>query len=455
VTDYLESGAQIVHLTEGDPIFTPSESDDFSYVLLDGLVRLECRDHRSRPAAIQLLGAGRLFGVSWLPSRRRREIGAVAHTDGIAALISRQAMAQAFAALRDRTSVMSYQWRALSGLLVQKREARSLATPARVLHTIRSLAPEFGRAAGDGIRLAIPLPLDRLAPLAGTAADTVRHAVAGLLHEKVLARDADGHFVLPPAPPALAPAPPSAPYAGVPAPWARPALRDLVGRCSHLGLGVRAMDLISRSARLFEVPEGALLLPPGVGDGVGFVVQGSAWLEAAGAAGTEHAIQLVPPGRFVRLPTGPSSRGARIQARAHQACTIGFLTVDEMRAVVETLSVEGALTLLDVTCRGFSRHLCDCTTAPSRATPCRLLATFGFLAHDFPGRADAGVSIQVPLTHDDLARFEDVERPTVTHAIGELTTGRWIDEAGPRRYVLLRTPPAGATGPCPLCHPAA
>lgn len=446
--------AQILFSERGETIFVPSETHDFSYVLIDGLVQLGCRDHRDHAITMQLVGPGRLFGVSWLPSRRRREVRAVAHTDVTAALITQQAIATVFADVADRTPAMSYSWRALSGLLVQQGEGRSLETPERVIHRLRALAHDHGTSTPGGTTIGIRLTCDDLAALVGAVATTIRRVVSELQREGRIARDGAGFFVLPGdgdgghAPPA-----PTGPYFGVPAPAARATLGTLLGRCAHLGLTQRAMDLIYREAQLFDVPRGELLLPPGAAEMVAFVVRGSAWLEAAGASGVPFALELVSPGRFVRLPTGASSRGARMWGRAHQDCIVGLLSVGQMRDVIRLLSLDGTFTLLDATCRAFSRHLCDCTTAPTRATACRLLSTFAYLAHDFPGRSDAGVAVNVPLTHQDLARFVDVDQSAVCKAIAELTDGGWIAKAGPQHYVLLKAPRAadGTSGACALC----
>jgi hypothetical protein len=142
-----------------------------------------------------------------------------------------------------------------------------------------------------------------------------------------------------------------------------------------------------------------------------------------------------------------------MRGRAHEDCVVGVLTVALMREVIGVLSVEGGLTLLDVTCRGLSRLVCEAATAPGRGVPCRLLGTFGFIAHDFPGRAEGGVLLKLRLTHEDLGRLVDADRASVTHAVDTLTADGWVERVAPQRYVLRDLPPGAGQAPatCRYC----
>lgn len=448
--DFLTDSALFVFPEEDDTVFSASAVHDFSYVLIEGLVRLECHDHHKRPNTIQLIAPGRLFGVNWLPGRRAREVRAVAHVDSAVAILSQDAVASVCRSLDDKTGLMGYAWRALSGLLVQKAEARSLELPERILHAFRALIRDFGEARPDGIHLRVSQTSEDVARLVG--AYSVRHEIAELQECGQIARDSFGHFVLTQPAPAVTVTDrsPDAPYRGIPIPSARALLRNLVARCRYLT--TEAMDLVHRNAALLHVPAGETLLPPDSGEVVAFVVEGSAWLEATGITGKRFGIQIVPPCRFVRLPTGASSGAARLGARAHQDCTVGLLTLGQMAEVIRVLPTEKSFTLLDVTCRALSRHLCDCTTAPTRSTACRLLSTFGFLARDFQAEADEGVLIDVPITHDDLTPLLDVERPTITKAIKELVQRGCLERVAHQTYVLRKLPwSIGADGSCPIC----
>lgn len=449
--DLLVGLAQIMFFEEHDTIFAKHQTHDFSYVLIDGLVRLECAGHRGEQLTMQLVAPGRLFGVSWLPHRRPREVTAVAHTECSAALITQADIAAVFGRMSTarRATLMSYQWRVLSRLVVQLASRRPLDVKDRIVEALWDLARDFAVLQFDRVRLGIPVTSSLLASMIAAGDATVRTGVAELLDAGVLARDPDGFFLLRPSPPAPA-APPGGPYRGRPAPYARESLRNLLGRCSHLGLNAAAAEVVYRHADLFEVPKGESLLPSRSAELVAFVVEGSAWLDGVRHTGEPVAIKLVPPGWFVRLPTGSSIRGMRVQARAHQDSIVALLSVDHLQEAIAAMAVVGALQLLDGTCRVFSRHLCDMTSAPGRARTCRLLSTFTHLAHDFGKRVEPGIRVDAPLIQEDLGRLIDTDHAGVCKTLPTLSP--WVETVAPQRYLLRELPPPPtADGHCQVC----
>jgi CRP-like cAMP-binding protein len=437
------------HFGADDIIFSPSNTHTFSYILVGGRVMLQCRDHRNRAFAIQLVRQGRLFGVSWRPQLAPRLIRAVAQTDVTAAVVDQGTIARLFERLdeRARMNLFSYATRALSGLVAQKAAMRGLAGADRLRYALYGLVPDFGRNSDERSFLDLALSSADLAAMLGLGENRIRHLLA-TLREAGLVEKLDGYFSMVAAPNGAVFERPTR-YLGAPAEWARPTLGQLLGHCAY-SMNERSADFIRRTAKLYEVPDGELLLPPDSADVVAFVVLGSAWLEAAGLLGTTAVVQLVPQGRFVRLPTRPSSRGIRLRGRAHRSCVVGLLTSSQMSDAMSLMSLEGQLTIHDVTTRGLSRFLCDLTTAPTRTTECRLLAALGFLAQDFPKRAPA---IDVSLSRDDLAHHVGAHPATISTARARLAADGWISWAD-EQYVLLKPPPGQAhVTACQYCTP--
>lgn len=440
-------------------IFGPDDTHHFSYVLTKGRVRVMCTGHHGEPLVIQVVGPGRVFGIEWLPTMRRRLIGAVAETDIEAGLIGQDGMTEAFGKLghRGRLGVQSFTWRSLSALVVTRAAVRALPAPDRLRSALRTYGRDVGERTPDGFWLVDRLTVDGMAALSGAAPDTVKKLRQRLFASGELVH-ADGRLLLRIASPAPRhDVPRHGPYRGVPATWARGYLEKMLDACNHLGLNGQAKDVIRRYAGLFEVPAGELLLPPDSEEAVAFIVRGSAWLEGVGREGESFTLQLLAPGRFVRLPTGPSAHDHRLWGRAHRDCVVAILTLEQMAEVIAAMTDLGSLTLLAATCRDLSRHLCDSTTAPTRTLDCRIVQAFMFLAHDFHGRpVDDGIFVDVPLTEADIGRLTDVGPAAVAKALGRLIGRGWLARVAPQRYVLLKLLPSreqSASFRCPLCNP--
>lgn len=440
--------AILLFYRRGDTIFSASQTHDFSYIVLDGVVRLECCNHRGRSITVQLARERQLFGVSWLQRRRPRALQAIAQTDVVVALLDQRTIGRLLEQLSDvpRLKLFAYSSRAQSVLVVQKGAQRSLGTTERLIHGLRGLVAGPGRVEGEWATVTVPLSCADLALLVGASQETVRHALSNLIRRKVLRREKGLLALRRSTSEPVGGAPSAERFEGVAAEWARPRLGELLGRCSHLGLTERAVEFIRKTARLYSVPDEGLLLPPDSHDAVAFVVAGSAWLEAAEPFSKHFALQLIPRGQFVRLPTRPSSRGIRMRGRAHRSCVVGLLTFEQMSEAMSLLPVGNQLILFDVTTRALSRQLCDCTTTPTRRSECRLLTMFGLLAHDFGGREreGEGILINVDLRRIDLARLLDVTAPTISKATKRLAKDGWIERVAADRYLLRKVPPVGA-----------
>jgi CRP-like cAMP-binding protein len=451
--DNLVGDAQRLTESQGRTIFGPEDTHHFSYVLLRGRVRLECVDHGGTPRVIQVVRPGQLFGVEWLPTKRR-EVRAIGDTDVTAALITQDTINLVVAGLsRDqRLGLMSFVWRTLSALVVNKAGVRSLELKERVQHELRVEARAAGEPTKRGIRLTGRITATGLAARVGATPGAVRHALRALRKEGAL-EGRSGHLMLSPESRTTGVVPGGSGFQGIEAPEARPKLRELLERCDHQGLSRAAKDIAGQRAALFHIPAGALLLPPHAEESVAFIVRGSAWVEGLGPTGKVFTLQLRSTGRFVRLPTGASSPAPRLWGRAHCDSIVAVLTLEQMREMIGTMSDEGVIEMLDSTCKDLSRHLCDSTTAPTRAIPCRLFHAFLVLAHDFPGRDDVAVAVNVPLTLEDLARLVDAGHPAVAKALGRLMRDGWIERVAPQRY-RLHLPPreSGSRWSCPICR---
>lgn len=346
--------------------------------------------------------------------------------------------------------MLAYSTRAMSSLAVQKCAMRVLGAADRLLYALRTLVRDFGRVANGEATLAMSLPSRDLCKLIGAGEDRVRHLLSDL-REHVWRRD--GRLVVRTTPVLERGFPKASTYLGRRAEWARPDLGDLLRRCTHFELSERSIEYIRRNASLFEVPDGALLLPPDACDGLAFVVSGAASLEAAGRSGEPLVLQLVPPGRLVRLPTRRASSPLRMQGRAHGDSVVALLSAQQTLEAFRLLSIEGQRGLLDVTTRGFSRFLCDCTTASTRNASCRLLSALGFLAQDFGRTVPTGFAIEHPLGRADLACLIDAGAPAAGRARDRLIADGWLENPTPGRYVLRKPPPGSGASPgaCPYC----
>jgi CRP/FNR family transcriptional regulator, cyclic AMP receptor protein len=447
----LANDATLARHARGDVIFGPTNTHTFSYVVVSGVVRLECRDHRNRPTAVQLVPQGRLFGVSWHPQVTPRAIYAVAQTDVVAGVLEQRAIVRLFGTVpeRARMNLLSYATRALSAICAQKATMRGLSASERLRLALQDLIPSFGQREGNSVALDIALSSADLAVLIGTGEGRVRHVLSELREQGFLS-SARGRFVVP-----VLPREPGIPEKAdgdllEPAEWARPRLRDALSRAERLGLNQRSVDFLAKTAALFSVPDGQPLLPPTSANVVAFVVEGSAWLEAARANRSPVALQIVPHGRFVRLPTAPSSRGIRLLGRAHRSCVVAVLTSDAMAEAMSINSVDGQRNIHDVIARQLSRYVCDVTTAPTRVMACRLLSAFVALAREFGTEAEGGTTIDLELTREDLAHLIDGDVTTVSKVKGILTNDQRLTEDASGRYVVM---PGTAATVCPYCNP--
>jgi len=196
----MASRTQTLHVAEGYPVYGAEETHDFTYVVIDGVVRLECRDHRGGWAAIQHLGPGEFFGMSWRPTVRPRQIRAVAATDADVGLITRQAIAGVFGAIppERRWRFMAYPWLALSRLVVRSARLAPLGVFDRIVQALWALPPPFGPKERSGRRITVRVDRAALARMAVCAEGTIAHRWPAVLRSGRVERLSDGSLLVRP-----------------------------------------------------------------------------------------------------------------------------------------------------------------------------------------------------------------------------------------------------------------
>jgi len=171
-----------------------------TYLLLDGVVRLQCRvEHRCRPLVVDLLGPGELMSISPEPpgGAARDDLGFYPHGS---VLLARFPEVVLRGVLRGASSDC------LLDLMAELRraEARRLADKSRLLVRsvedrmrvcIRMLATRFGVAHADGTRIPIALTCADWADLVGCERANATRALLELERLETIRREGR-HVVL-------------------------------------------------------------------------------------------------------------------------------------------------------------------------------------------------------------------------------------------------------------------
>ncbi len=231
------------------------------------------------------------------------------------------------------------------------------------------------------------------------------------------------------------------PVAGVsgtaPRGWgpARQTLRALLARHPALAASTATLDALIGQVDFTCCQPGQDVVPPGVRtDGVHIVVGGVVKIVCAAGCGTPVTVQLVAPGGFVRLGA-PSDAVVRVRAVAHTPALIACLSAGAWREVARQLRVEDGLRLASCGWQDATRRLYDKCVMLAQPIRERVLHELRILARDFGRPHPAGVCIDVPLSHADLASLVGAARANVTRAVGGLRAqGRVV--AAPGRFVL-------------------
>jgi len=158
--DEIVRNAQLGHWRRGQLIFGPDDTADIVNFLVSGAVKVTCPTGEGT-VCVQIVRAGQFFGLNWYAERGQpRRFTAAAFTDATVAMVTSDTMARVIAQAPPRAvlQVLSYSWRALSGLLYEKCCLLGLGLEGRLLHELGVVARDFGRAGPDGA-VVIDLPL--------------------------------------------------------------------------------------------------------------------------------------------------------------------------------------------------------------------------------------------------------------------------------------------------------
>ena len=158
--DELVGHAQLAHFRRHQQIFGAEDSSDLINFLVAGAVKVTCPTGDGT-VCVQIVRPGQFFGLNWYAERGRpRVFMASAFTDCTVAMVSSDTMARIVSRMPPRSVIelLTYSWRALSGLLYEKCCLLGLRLEDRLLDELGVLARDFGRPHADGAVI-IDLPL--------------------------------------------------------------------------------------------------------------------------------------------------------------------------------------------------------------------------------------------------------------------------------------------------------
>ncbi len=170
-------------------------------------------------------------------------------------------------------------------------------------------------------------------------------------------------------------------------------------------------------------------------DGVRIVVGGIVKIVCHGAGGGAVTAQLVGPGGVLMLAEVPADVVCRVRAVAHTAALVAVLPTGAWREVACQLRVEDAVRLAGCAWQTLSRRLCEKCVLLAQPIRVRVLQELRGLARDFGRPHPAGVCIDLPLSHADLASLVGAARANVTRAVAALRADGVL-AAIPGRIVL-------------------
>jgi CRP-like cAMP-binding protein len=201
---------------------------------------------------------------------------------------------------------------------------------------------------------------------------------------------------------------------------ARQTLRSLLARNPSLGLSACALEAVVCRTEFVSWRPGQEVTSDDEVDSVRIVVGGIVKIVCESVRGAPVTVELVGPGGFVHLVTGPSDGVWHVRAVAHTPALVGILADSTWREVACHLRVEEGLRLAACAWQTLSRRLyekCALLSLPIRG---RVLHELRVLAHEFGSPHPAGICIDVPLSHADLASLVGAARANVTRAVGAL-----------------------------------
>jgi hypothetical protein len=230
----------------------------------------------------------------------------------------------------------------------------------------------------------------------------------------------------------------------------KPLLRQVLERIApRIGLTPEAIDLLVAGSQTAMIGAERLLCGMGAGgDVVVLMLEGAGRVECVTPGTQTVIVQLVPPGQFVRLPTGRRGMvpAPALRAVAHVDSWVAVISTPLLARVLARLPNDHLLRLMAFSWRALSRHLYDHCRMPLLRLGDRLLLELGTLAHDFGQAIPGGTRIDVRLTHSHLAQLVGGSRAAVCRTLGELVQRGQLMVQG-EQFVLPEEPArASATG---------
>jgi CRP-like cAMP-binding protein len=194
------------------------------------------------------------------------------------------------------------------------------------------------------------------------------------------------------------------------------ALLSDVGR--RMGLSATAIDQLARSAQLARWGKGqSIFSPEDTADFVNFLVTGVVKVSCPSGAGTV-CVQLIRPGQFFGLNWYLDKGQPRLfSASAFTDATVAIITNEMMAELVANSPAPGVLQIVSFSWRVLSRLLYEKCCQLGLRLEERLIQELAVLARDFGRDTEAGVVIDLPLTHADLAEFAIGSRANVARVM--------------------------------------
>ncbi len=189
--DELVRHAQMAHFRRHHQIFGAEDTSDLIDFLVSGAVKVTCPTGDGT-VCVQMVRPGQFFGLNWYAERGQpRVFMASAFTDCTVAMVSSDTMARLVAGMPPRAVIelLTYSWRALSGLLYEKCCLLGLRLEDRLLDELGVLARDFGRRQADGsVIIDLPLRHADLGEFALGARANVARAMKRLERDGLVAR---------------------------------------------------------------------------------------------------------------------------------------------------------------------------------------------------------------------------------------------------------------------------
>ncbi len=204
----------------------------------------------------------------------------------------------------------------------------------------------------------------------------------------------------------------------------KPLLRQVLERIApRIGLTPEAIDMLVSGSQIAMVAAERTLCGTGpAGDVVVLVLQGAGRVECVTPGLPGVIVQLVPPGQFVRLPTGRPGvvHAPLLRAVAHVDSWVAIIGTPLLATVLGRLPNDRLLRLMAYSWRALSRHLYDRCRMPLLRLSDRLLLALRTLARDFGRPVPGGTCIDVRVTQTHLAQLVGGSRAAVCRALGDL-----------------------------------